>query len=200
MARSKSLGWLVLLLITGVTVAAVTTVWVVHLDRVVTREFQGRHWSVPARVYAAPLELYIGAPVAADDLEQELRRLHYRRGDPAASPGVYRRNGDSFDLFARRVRFIDELREPEPVSIRADSKSITGLRQADGTELPVFRLDPPVVGSVFPIHGEDRLVLSPADVPPLLRTGIKLIEDRRFDEHHGVDVLAVVEHYHHETH
>jgi penicillin-binding protein 1B len=191
-ARSKSLGWLVLLLITGVTVAAVTTVWVVHLDRVVTREFQGRHWSVPARVYAAPLELYIGAPVAADDLEQELRRLHYRRGDPAASPGVYRRNGDSFDLFARRVRFIDELREPEPVSIRADSKSITGLRQADGTELPVFRLDPPVVGSVFPIHGEDRLVLSPADVPPLLRTGIKLIEDRRFDEHHGVDAYSVL--------
>ena len=192
MARSKSLGWLVLLLITGETVAAVTTVWVVHLDRVVTREFQGRHWSVPARVYAAPLELYIGAPVAADDLEQELRRLHYRRGDPAASPGVYRRNGDSFDLFARRVRFIDELREPEPVSIRADSKSITGLRQADGTELPVFRLDPPVVGSVFPIHGEDRLVLSPADVPPLLRTGIKLIEDRRFDEHHGVDAYSVL--------
>jgi penicillin-binding protein 1B len=181
-----------LLLITGVTVAAVTTVWVVHLDRVVTREFQGRHWSVPARVYAAPLELYIGAPVAADELEEELRRLHYRRGDPAASPGVYRRNGESFDLFARRVRFIDELREPEPVSIRADSKSITGLRQADGTELPVFRLDPPVVGSVFPIHGEDRLVLSPADVPPLLRTGIKLIEDRRFDEHHGVDAYGVL--------
>jgi penicillin-binding protein 1B len=190
-ARSKSLGWLVLL-ITGVTLAAVITVWVVHLDRVVTREFQGRHWSVPARVYAAPLELYIGAPVAADELEEELRRLHYRRADPAASPGVYRRNGDTFDLYARRVRFIDELREPEPVSIRADSKSITGLRQADGTELPVFRLDPPVVGSVFPIHGEDRLVLSPADVPPLLRTGIKLIEDRRFDEHHGVDAYGVL--------
>ena len=67
--------------------------------------------------------------------------------------------------------------------------SITALRAADGTDLPVFRLDPPVIGSVFPIHGEDRLVLAPADVPPLLRAGIKLIEDRRFDEHHGVDLL-----------
>jgi hypothetical protein len=36
---------------------AVIAVWVVHLDGVVTREFQGRHWSVPARVFAAPLEL-----------------------------------------------------------------------------------------------------------------------------------------------
>jgi penicillin-binding protein 1B len=167
-------------------------VWVVHLDRVVTREFQGRHWSVPARVFAAPLELYVGAPVAADDLEEELRRLHYRTGDPAAGAGVYRRHGGSFDLHARRVRFIDELREPTLVSIRAGSDSITDLRHADGTELPVFRLDPPVVGSVFPVHGEDRLVLSPADVPPLLRTGIKLIEDRRFDEHHGVDAYGVL--------
>jgi membrane peptidoglycan carboxypeptidase len=33
--------------------------------------------------------------------------------------------------------------------------------------------------------------LSPADVPPLLRSGIKLIEDRRFDEHPGVDVRGI---------
>jgi penicillin-binding protein 1B len=191
-ARSKFPRWLILLLIVGVTLVAVATAWVIHLDRVVTREFQGRHWSVPARVYAAPLELYVGAPVAADDLEEELRRLHYRRGDPAAGPGIYRRVAGSFELHARHVRFIDELREPERVSIRADSNSITALRQADGTELPVFRLDPPVVGSVFPIHGEDRLVLSPAEIPPLLRDGIKLIEDRRFDEHHGVDAYGVL--------
>jgi penicillin-binding protein 1B len=194
-ARSKSPRWRVLLTIVFIIaglLAAATTAWVVHLDRVVTREFQGRHWSVPARVYAAPLDLYVGASITADDLEEELRRLHYHRGDPLAGPGVYRRNGITFDLHARRVRFIDELREPELVSIRADNSSITGLRQADGTELPVFRLDPPVIGSVFPIHGEDRLVLSPADVPPLLRSGIKLIEDRRFDEHHGVDAFGVL--------
>jgi penicillin-binding protein 1B len=163
-----------------------------HLDRVVTREFQGRHWSVPARVFAAPLELYIGAPVSAGDLDEELRRLHYRTGDPAVGAGLYQRHGDTFDLQARRVRFIDELREPTRASIRAGRDSITGLKNADGTELPVFRLDPPVVGSVFPVHGEDRLVLSPADVPPLLRAGIKLIEDRRFDEHHGVDAYGLL--------
>jgi penicillin-binding protein 1B len=166
--------------------------WIAHLDRVVTREFQGRHWSVPARVYAAPLELYVGAPITADDLEEELRLLHYRSGDPSAGSGIYRRNGASFDLHARRVRFSDELREADRLTIRADDTSIAAMKHADGSDLPVFRLDPPVVGSVFPIHGEDRLVLSPADVPPLLRAGIKLIEDRRFDEHHGVDPYGVL--------
>jgi penicillin-binding protein 1B len=192
MARFRVPYWRRSLALACLALAAGIAIWVAHLDSVVTREFRGRHWSVPARVFAAPLELYVGAPVSANDLEQELRRLHYRPGDPSTGTGIYRRRNDSFDLHARRVRFIEELREPTLVSIRAGSGSITDLRQADGTELPVFRLDPPVVGSVFPVHGEDRLVLSPAEVPPLLRTGIKVIEDRRFDEHHGVDAWGVL--------
>ena len=166
--------------------------WIVHLDRVVTKQFQGRHWSVPARVYAAPLELYAGARISADDLEEELRRVHYRRGDPAGGPGLYRRVGNAFDIRTRRVRFIDEQRDAQLVSIHADASAITSMRQANGADLPVFRLDPPVIGSVFPIHGEDRLVVSPEEIPALLRNGIKLIEDRRFDEHHGVDTLGVL--------
>ena len=175
-----------------VALAAAVVLWVLHLDSVVTREFQGRHWSVPARVFAAPLELYAGAPVSADDLEEELRRLHYRSGDPSAGPGFYRRTTGSFDLHARRVRFVDELREPSRLTIHAGGDAITDLRSADGTDLPVFRLDPLVIGSVFPVHGEDRLVLSPADVPQLLRSGIILIEDRRFNEHPGVDAYGIL--------
>ena len=192
MTRSRLLRFGAAFGLACIVLAVTGVIWLMHLDRVVTREFQGRHWSVPARVYAAPLELYVGAPVAARDLEEELRRVHYRPGDPAAGPGVYRRRGNAFELRARRVRFIDELREVQSVSISADASSITGLRQADGMDLPVFRLDPPVIGSVFPIHGEDRLVLSPADVPALLRSGIKLIEDRRFDDHGGVDAHGIM--------
>jgi penicillin-binding protein 1B len=191
-ARSRRLRWSVALGSVLLVLVAAAAAWMVHLDRVVTHEFEGRHWSVPARVYAAPLELYVGAQVSASDLEEELSRLHYRTGEPATGPGVYRRQGNTFELHARRVRFSDELRESQRLRVTADSSSITGLRQADGTELPVFRLDPPVIGSVSPIHGEDRLVLSPADVPPLLRAGIKLIEDRRFDQHPGVDLHGVL--------
>ena len=175
-----------------VILAAAAGLWVVSLDREVVQEFQGRHWSVPARVYGAPLELYVGAPVAANDLEEELRRLHYRPGDPAQGTGIYRRRGDVVEVHARRVRFNDELREAQLIAIKADTDSIKGLNLADGSELPVFRLDPPVIGNVFPVHGEDRIVLAPADVPPLLRSGIKLIEDRRFDEHPGVDVRGIL--------
>ncbi|MGA2398002.1 MAG: penicillin-binding protein 1B [Steroidobacteraceae bacterium] len=195
MARSRIRRWRIFFIVSGLLVIVLAVggaLWVAHLDRVVTREFQGRLWSIPARVYAAPLELYVGAPVSANELEQELRGLHYRHGDPSAGAGIYQRVGNAFDIQARRVRFIDELRLPERVSIHADASAITGMRLSSGADLPVFRLDPPVIGSLFPIHGEDRLVVAPADVPPLLRSGIKLIEDRRFDEHHGVDFYGVL--------
>jgi penicillin-binding protein 1B len=194
-ARSRRRLWRKILIVIFVVLAIVVAVaagWIMHLDRVVTKEFQGRHWSVPAHVYAAPLELYAGARISADDLEEELRRVHYRRGDPAVGPGLYRRVGNAFDIRTRRVRFIDEQRDAQLVSIHADASAITSMRQANGADLPVFRLDPPVIGSVFPIHGEDRLVVSPEEIPALLRNGIKLIEDRRFDEHHGVDTLGVL--------
>ena len=195
MARSRRRLWRKILIVIFVVLAIVAVVvgaWIMHLDRVVTKQFQGRHWSVPAHVYAAPLELYAGARISANDLEEELRRVHYRPGDPAGGPGLYRRVGNAFDIRTRRVRFIDEQREAQLVSIHADASAITSMRQADGADLPVFRLDPPVIGSVFPIHGEDRLVVSPEEIPALLRNGIKLIEDRRFDEHHGVDTLGVL--------
>ena len=190
--RSKLVRVGIALLAVCLLLVAGIALWIVHLDRTVTREFQGRHWSVPARVFAAPVELYAGAPMGANDLEEELLRLHYRPSDTSGAPGFYRRHGNSFDLRARRVRFSDELRDAQLVIVDADANSIVGLKQADGSELPLFRLDPPVIGSVFPIHGEDRLVLAPADVPPLLKAGIKLIEDRRFDDHHGVDVWGVL--------
>jgi len=145
MARSKSRLRRKLLIgvLTAVVVAALgLAIWVVHLDRIVTREFQGRLWSVPAHVYAEPLELYVGAPVAADDLEEELRRLHYRPGDPLSGPGVYRRRGGLIDLHARRTRFADELREPDIVQIRASESAITDMHHGNGADLPAFAADP----------------------------------------------------------
>jgi len=183
-----------LLVITGIIGLSILGFigWVIYLDRVITNEFQGRLWSVPARVYAAPLELYVGAPTTADDLDMELRRLHYQPGDPATGPGFFRRRNGDFELHARRVQFIDELRPATRITLHANAEGITGLSAADGSDVPVFRLDPLMVGSVFPIHGEDRIILTPAEVSPQLRAALKTIEDRRFDDHHGVDPRSIV--------
>jgi len=87
-------------------------IWIVYLDRIVTAQFEGRRWTLPAQVFAEPLELYAGQSFGADTLEQELKRLGYRRADQAEQPGSYSRRGTRIDLVNRRFQFWDALQEP----------------------------------------------------------------------------------------
>ena len=60
------------------------TGYVAWLDLHVRAQFEGRRWSVPARIYARPMELYPGMRLSGDDLEQELRAAGYQ---PSAAAG-----------------------------------------------------------------------------------------------------------------
>ena len=166
--------------------------YVVYLDRLVTRQFEGRRWTLPAQVYAAPLELYAGLPLTPADLEQELKRLHYRRAEQADHPGSYRVSGDQWELALRPARFADESRPAQLLRLTTTPKALASLHDGAGHELPVLRLEPLLIGSIFPIHGEDRIVVGPEEVPPLLPAALKAIEDRKFDTHHGVDPAGML--------
>jgi penicillin-binding protein 1B len=171
---------------------AAVAVYYFYVDRSVTQQFQGRRWTLPAQVFAAPLELYVGAPLSMNDLLEELSRLQYRAGAKADRPGSFRRQDDRIDIALRATRFADEARAAQMLSIVAGARSIEALRDAAGHDMPVLRLDPLLIGSIFPTHGEDRIVVTPAEVPALLPAALKAVEDRKFDTHHGVDPLAVV--------
>jgi penicillin-binding protein 1B len=166
--------------------------YVVYLDLLVTRQFEGRRWTLPAQVYAAPLELYAGLALSPAELEGELQRLHYRRAAQVDRPGTYRVQGDRIDVALRPARFADESRDAMLLSIGAGPHAIESLRDSAGLEVPVLRLEPLLIGSIFPIHGEDRIVVTPQEVPALLPAALKAVEDRKFDSHHGVDPLAML--------
>ncbi|MGH8237997.1 MAG: transglycosylase domain-containing protein, partial [Steroidobacteraceae bacterium] len=178
------------LLVVGVLVIALL-VWVIYLDRIITAQFEGRRWTLPAQVYAEPLELYAGQSFGGDTLEQELKRLGYRRVDKAEAPGSYSRRGTRVELVNRRFQFWDALQEPQLLSIVTRGNSIESMRNGRDEEVPIFRLDPLLIGSIFPIHGEDRVVVTPDQVSPLLPAALKVVEDRKFDSHNGVDFGAI---------
>jgi penicillin-binding protein 1B len=178
------------LLVVGVLVIALL-VWVIYLDRIITAQFEGRRWTLPAQVYAEPLELYAGQSFGGDTLEQELKRLGYRRVDKAEAPGSYSRRGTRVELVNRRFQFWDALQEPQLLSIVTRGNSIESMRNGRDEDVPIFRLDPLLIGSIFPIHGEDRVVVTPDQVSPLLPAALKVVEDRKFDSHIGVDFGAI---------
>ncbi|MEZ5559538.1 MAG: penicillin-binding protein 1B [Pseudomonadales bacterium] len=184
---------LVLALLPIVLVAAVlATGYLVYLDRTITHTFEGRRWSVPAVVYAQPLELFPGAAVTLADLERELRRLGYRVSTDLREPGTYRRAGMRLDVHLRAFQFMERQRSSQQISIEFDGPRISAVGAASGRPVPLIRLDPAGIGSFFPSHGEDRQVLTPEQVPELLREGLKSVEDRKFDHHMGFDPEGIL--------
>jgi penicillin-binding protein 1B len=170
----------------------VAALYALYLDRLVVKQFEGRRWTLPAQVYAAPLELYAGLSLTLPEIEHELQRLHYRRADRLDRPGTYLLQGEHIAVALRPARFADETRAAELLTITGGEKGIASLRDSDGRDVPVLRLEPLLIGSIFPIHGEDRIVVSPEEVPLLLPPALKAIEDRKFNTHHGIDPLAML--------
>jgi penicillin-binding protein 1B len=174
-----------LLLLVAIVVVAV-------LDRRVTAQFEGRRWTLPARVYAQPIELYAGQQLSSRRFTEELERLGYLAVANPDRPGTYRRRGDRVSVFVRDFRFADERQDARALRLGFSGDAITSLEDVQGREVAVMRLDPLLIGSIFPIHGEDRIVVAPDQVPPLLPAALKAVEDRKFDSHHGVNPLAIL--------
>jgi len=187
--------WVGVAMLAGIGLIALLG-WLFYLDRIITQQFEGRRWTLPAQVYAEPTELYVGQRFDADGLEQELRRVGYRRRDgrldPLQDAGGYQRRGTRVDFVNRRFQFWDALQEPQTISVTSSGNAIDSIRNGRGEDVPIFRLDPLLIGSIFPIHGEDRVVVTPAEVPALLPAALKIVEDRKFDSHHGVNFSAIV--------
>jgi penicillin-binding protein 1B len=191
-SRRRFLRRLILPLLAVLAVVAVGVgIYCFYLDRMVTHQFEGRRWTLPAQVYAAPLELYAGLPFSGDDVEEELKRLQYREVDKIERAGTYKRQGSRLEVALRAAQFADEARPAQMLAISTDSNSINALRDSKGEDVPIVRLEPLLIGSIFPIHGEDRIVVTPEQVPPLLPAALKAVEDRKFDTHHGVDPTAI---------
>ena len=163
------------------------------LDREITHRFEGRRWSLPARVYAAPLAIYADLAMSPNQLVRELDRLGYReaRNRSELGMGRYLVSGDRVRATLRPFRFADGERPALPVEVRFRGGRVASVSGAYGP-LRYARLEPPVIGSFFASHGEDRLVIAPRETPPLLIETLKAVEDRNFESHFGFDIRGML--------
>ncbi|MBK1643954.1 penicillin-binding protein 1B [Thiocapsa imhoffii] len=183
------LRWVLLALI---GLGLVGTLYSVHLDRIVRAKFEGQRWALPARVYARPLELYLGRPLFADQLEGELDRLNYRRVETPTLPGHYHREGDRFLVNTRSFRFWDGEEPARRLEIRLRDGQVADLADAAGGFSPALvRIEPMLIANIYPTHNEDRVLVRRKDLPDLLVAGLIAVEDRSFYRHLGVDPRGI---------
>ena len=175
---------LILLIIASIPLA----IYTVHVSSMVTEKFEGKRWAVPARVYARSMELYAGAPVSSDRLRSELRMLGYREEPQADRTGTWTQNGDRLFVNSRPFTFWDGEEPARSLDVRFKGDRVVSLRErGSGTEVDLVRFEPLEIGSIYPSHNEDRIILGYHQIPEMLEQTLLAIEDRRFYSHLGVD-------------
>ncbi len=179
-------------LLPRLTVVAVLVMaaYVGWLDLHVRSQFEGRRWSVPARLYARAAELYPGMRLGADQLEGELRAAGYQRAAGVDRVATYSRDGNRFRVHTRAFRFWDGEQPARRVAIELRGGRVSRLRSGREDQA-LIRLDPAVIGRIYPNHHEDRELVRLEEVPPGLVAALLSVEDRDFEHHHGVSPRAI---------
>lgn len=163
-----------------------------YLDYTVRKQFEGRRWSIPARVYASPVEIYNGYPLSVTEFEDLLQQLHYRLDYHLASEGTYYKKGHLINIKTRGFNFWDKRQESQPLRIRFSDNAVRQIiNLTTSVELPIVRMDPIQIGSFYPTRKEDRILIKLENTPDALIQGLLATEDRDFYHHFGLSFKAI---------
>ena len=132
------------------------------------------------------------AAVDCREVALELQRLAYGPVAGRVGPGLFRRNGSTIEVGRRAFVYDGESVSSQILRIEFRDERISALEDDAGTAVAVAQFEPLLIGNIFPTHGEDRLILTPEQVPALLIDSLKAVEDRRFDTHLGIDARAML--------
>jgi len=152
-----------------------------------------------AGIYAAPRVLRAGQKFQRERLVEILRRAGYvEQSASDVWSGAFRTVEGAVEINPRRM---DAERAPESVgvgfspevvrvSFDRKNESISEIT-GDGVALDAFVLEPEALTNDAATKTGTRATLAYADIPPVLSSAIRAIEDRRFFEHHGLDASGI---------
>ncbi|WP_416422433.1 penicillin-binding protein 1B [Pseudomonas sp. App30] len=182
------LGWTLKLGLVGLVILIG---FAVYLDAIVQEKFSGKRWTIPAKVYARPLELFVGQKLAEADFLTELDALGYRRTTVLDGPGTAVVKGTTVNLNTRGFQFYEGLEKAQPVQVRFNGDYVAELSSSTNPKLPVVRLEPLLIGGLYPKNLEDRILIKLDQVPPYLLDTLVTVEDRDFYHHFGVSPKSI---------
>ena len=139
-------------------------------------------------LYAAPRTIRVGQGISVDALVNVLRRAGYvENGKSAVWSGTFTRCDSAVEI---QPRPLVRTGQPQLVRIDVADARITAVT-GDGIPIGSFTLEPEILTNELSSKAGYRNTLAYSDIPPTLVHAILAIEDQRFFEHPGMDVLGL---------
>lgn len=176
----------------SIVVAVILVAYMSYLDVKILTQFDGKKWSLPARVYARPLELYVGANYSRNQVLKELKLLGYRNQKDLRKPGSYNASRSVIAVNKRAFEFWDGMESSRSLRISFNGSEVSKISASDKASADLVRFDPLYIGGIYPEHAEDRILVKLNEVPELLVKGLISVEDKAFYKHYGVSPKSIV--------
>lgn len=191
--KSKGLlnKFLILLLKISLLGLVLGGIGLIYLDVQVQHKFEGKRWALPAKVYARPLELYPGQALERAALKNELKGLGYRFVNRASQPGMVEWASSRARIHTRGFTFPDSDEPAKKLLISFNGNQVSSITDSAGRPVPLSRLEPILIGGIYPKDNEDRDLIRLDQAPEYLKEALIQIEDRDYYQHFGISLRGI---------
>ena len=186
-SRGKALRLVALLFLLGLSG------YIFYLDTTIREAFDGRKFALPARVYGRALEVYPGLKLTPAQFAEELQTAGYHEQPEPNEAATFKHTLNGIEFTSRDFVFWDGPQPSQRLRIEFADGKVTLLQERGTTDkdIPLLRLEPPIIGGIYPGHNEDRALLKLNQVPRPLIDALISIEDRKFYSHWGIDPRGI---------
>jgi penicillin-binding protein 1B len=158
-----------------------------YYSRIIDARLASGYLTSRPGLYAAPRSLQAGQKLSRAELVTALRRAGYVRSEGSNVWSGSFRETDS----AVEIRPTSSQTRSALVTINFGSDSRISELTEDGIPLDTFTLEPEVISNDILSKAGMREAVRFAEIPPVLVHAILSIEDHRFFQHAGLDLLGI---------
>ena len=133
------------------------------------------------------MELAESIEVNKDNLIKELEMLSYQKVKRPEKSGQFSFSRDKLIIFLRGYKN----QRSGIFDISFEESKIKSIKNQLGISEDLIKLEPIVIGGMYPAHMEDRVLLDWPEVPQTLIETILAVEDQNFFNHYGVSLRSI---------
>jgi penicillin-binding protein 1B len=176
-------------IIAAITLGSVLLVFsltYLHFSRITDERLRAGPFAGSANIFASPHILRPGDRVALESLTTELNRGGYTAG---SGIGRYEVQSDGLAVHPGPESYFAQL--PALIQLR-DGKVSRILSLPDRKALEYYQLEPQLITNLSAENFEKRRLIKFAELPKHLINAVVAVEDKRFFQHPGIDVIRLL--------